>query len=338
MTGQGQPGAMGESAAPVGEFALIAELAELFGTPADGLGIGDDAAAWTTPAGLDSVATTDILVEGVHFRLDWATPEDIGWKALAVNLSDLAAMGAAPGRALLSVAVDPARRDLVRGLARGMQALAARTGTAIVGGDTVRSPGPLVVNVALVGVAEPDHLLRRDAARPGDVLAVTGRLGGAGAGLALLLEPRDVAGDDAAPLLAALHRPWPRLAAGQLLAGAGVRCGIDISDGLASEAAHLAEASGVEIEVDLDSVPLFTEAVRTFGTERALALAASGGEDYELLVAVDPRRLPDLTTALADDGGLTVVGRVTGGEHPGRVTFLKGGRPAVLNEKGYVAF
>lgn len=324
--------------ASLGEFELIDELASVFGSPVDGLGIGDDAATWATPAGLVSVGTTDILVEGIHFRLDWATPEDIGWKALAVNLSDLAAMGAAPGRALLSVAVDPARRDVVAGVARGMQALAARTGTAIVGGDTVRSPGPLVINVALVGVAEPDHLLRRDAARPGDVLAVTGRLGGAAAGLAVLLEQRDLPTADRAPLLDALHRPWPRLGAARALAAAGVRCGIDISDGLASEAGHLAAASAVAMEVDLDRVPLFAEAVHAFGVDRARRLAATGGEDYELLVAVDPARLPELSAALAPEGGMTVIGRVIGDVHPGRVTFLDGGRPVALTEKGYVAF
>ncbi len=322
----------------VGEFELIDELAALFGQPADGLGIGDDAATWATPAGLVSVGTTDMLVEGIHFRLDWASPEDVGWKALAVNLSDLAAMGATPGRALISIAVDPGRRELATGIARGLQAIAAPTGTAVVGGDTVRSPGPLVVNVALVGVAEPDHLLRRDAARAGDVLAVTGRLGGAAAGLAALLDGRPPDDAELLPLLGALHRPTPRLAAGQALAAAGVRCAIDISDGLASEAAHIATASRVSIEVDLAAAPLFDAAVRMLGRDRARQLAATGGEDYELLFAVDPARLRELSSALAADGGLTVVGRVVGDEHPGLVTFLDGSRPVRLDEKGYVAF
>ncbi len=331
-------GAEARRAAHAGEFELIDELAALFGQPADGLGIGDDAATWATPSGLVSVGTTDMLVEGIHFRLDWASPEDVGWKALAVNLSDLAAMGATPGRALISIAVDPDRREQAVGIARGLQAIAAGTGTSVMGGDTVRSPGPLVVNVALIGVAEPDHLLRRDAARPGDVLAVTGSLGGAAAGLSALLAGR--APDDAElqPLLRALHRPTPRLAAGRALAAAGVRCAIDISDGLASEAAHIAKASRMSIEVDLGAAPLFEAAMRTFGRDRALQLAATGGEDYELLFAVTPARLDEVSVALADHGGLTVVGRVGGDEHPGLVTFRDGSRPVALDEKGYVAF
>jgi thiamine-monophosphate kinase len=337
MTGS-QVGTEARRDAQAGEFELIDELAALFGQPADGLGIGDDAATWATPDGLVSVGTTDMLVEGIHFRLDWASPEDVGWKALAVNLSDLAAMGAMPGRALLSVAVDPDRRALVPGIARGLQAMAAGTGTAIVGGDTVRSPGPLVINVALVGVAAPGRLLRRDAARPGDILAVTGRLGGAAAGLAALLDRLPLGDADAQVLLSALHRPTPRLEAGRVLAEAGIRCAIDISDGLASEAAHIAQASRVSVEIDIARAPLFDAAVRTLGPDRARQLAATGGEDYELLFAVDPARLHELSSALADDGGLTVVGRVDGDEHPGRVTFLDGSQPVTLDEKGYVAF
>ncbi|MHB8958211.1 MAG: thiamine-phosphate kinase, partial [Candidatus Limnocylindrales bacterium] len=226
----------------MGEFELIRELAELFGAPPDGLGIGDDAATWTPAGGTVAVATTDMLVEGIHFRLDWTSPGDLGWKALAVNLSDLAAMGATPGRALISIGVDAARRGLVLEVARGLQSLAEQTGTRVVGGDTVRSPGPLVVNVALIGEADPERLLRRDAARAGDLVAVTGRLGASAAGLALLSADRGALGPGAALLLAAHHRPWPRLAAGGLLAAHGVRCAIDISDGLASEALHLARA------------------------------------------------------------------------------------------------
>ncbi|HEY5629601.1 MAG TPA: thiamine-phosphate kinase [Candidatus Limnocylindrales bacterium] len=337
MTGP-QSSAEDRRSAAHGEFELINELAALFGQPPEGLGIGDDAATWATPEGLVSVGTTDMLVEGIHFRLDWASPEDVGWKALAVNLSDLAAMGSAPGRALVSVAVDPERRELVPGVARGLQAIAARTGTVVVGGDTVRSPGPLVVNVALVGSAAPERLLRRDAARPGDVLAVTGRLGGAAAALAALLDGHPLNGADAQPLLDALHRPTPRLVAGRALAEAGVCCAIDISDGLASEAAHIAEASRVSVVVDLAALPLFDAAVRALGPDRARQLAATGGEDYELLFAADPDRLRGLANALADCGGLTVVGRVEGSEHPGRVTFLDGSRPVTLAEKGYVAF
>lgn len=321
-----------------GEFELIAELAALFEPPDDGLGIGDDAATWPATGGTVQVATTDMLVEGIHFRLDWTSPADLGWKALAVNLSDLAAMGATPGRALVSIAVDAARRGLVLDVARGLRSLAEQTGTRVVGGDTVRSPGPLVINVALVGEADPARLLRRDAARPGDLVAVTGRLGASAAGLALLSNDRGALDSGAAPLLAAHRRPWPRLAAGRLLAAHGVHCAIDISDGLASEALHLARASRVGIEMDVDRVPIEPAAVRLLGEQRSRELALTGGEDYELLFTFDPRFVGELASALAVDGGLTVLGEVTDAVAAGAVRFIEAGQPIELPERGYVAF
>jgi len=321
-----------------GEFELIARLAALFGTPPDGLGIGDDAATWPATGDTVQVATTDMLIEGIHFRLDWTSPEDLGWKALAVNLSDLAAMGATPGRALVSIAVDAARRGLVLEVARGLQSLAEQTGTRVVGGDTVRSPGPLVINVALVGEADPARLLRRDVARPGDFVAVTGRLGGSSAALALLSERTGPLDPDAAPLLAAHHRPFPRLTAGQHLVAHGVRCAIDISDGLASEASHLARASQVGIEIDVDRVPLEPAAVRLLGEPRSRELALTGGEDYELLFTFDPRLVDELASALEIDGGLTVLGEVTDRVPTGTAQFVEAGQPIELAEKGYVAF
>jgi thiamine-monophosphate kinase len=323
---------------PTGEFELIARLATIFGTPSDGLGIGDDAATWPAAGNTVAVATTDMLVEGIHFRLDWTSAADLGWKALAVNLSDLAAMGARPGRALVSVAVDAARRALVVEVARGLQSLADRTGTQVVGGDTVRSPGPLVINVALVGEADQARLLRRDTARVGDLVAVTGTLGAASAGLALLTErgPHLEAALD--PLVGALHRPVPRLAAGAILARLGVRCAIDVSDGLASETHHLARASGVGIEIDVDRLPLAPAAVQALGSQRAIAGALSGGEDYELLFTFDPRLLDELPSALGIDGGMTVVGTVTGMMKAGIARFVRAGREIDLRETGYVAF
>ena len=323
---------------PPGEFELIARLAALFGAPPDGLGIGDDAATWPTGGGTVAVATTDMLVEGVHFRLDWTSPEDLGWKALAVNLSDLAAMGARPGRALVSIAVDAPRRRLVLDVARGLHSLAERTGTRVVGGDTVRSPGPLVINVTLVGEADAVRVLRRDAARAGDLIAVTGVLGASSAALALLSEGHAAHDLAAAPLLAAHHRPFPRLAAGLLLASRGVRCAIDISDGLASEALHVARAGGVGIEIDVGRVPLSPAAVRLLGERRSRELALTGGEDYELLFTFAPGLLDELTSVLAGDGGLTVLGEVTDRVPAGTARFVAAGRPIRLVETGYVAF
>jgi len=323
-----------------GEFELIASLASRLDPAADGLGIGDDAAAWTPSAGALVVATTDMLVVGVHFRLDWTSPRDLGWKALAVNLSDLAAMGAAPGRALISVALLPGQTALVGEMYEGLSELARLTGTTVVGGDTVHTSGPLVVNVALIGEAEPGRLLRRDGALPGDLLALTGAVGASAAGLALLLDgDRDrLSRPEAAPLLTAHHRPSPRLAAGRILAALGLRCAIDVSDGVASEAWHLARASGVAIHLDADRLVLAAAAVALFGDARARDLALSGGEDYQLLFTVPEARLAEVTAALAEEDRPTVIGRVTGLHRGGRVELSQGGRVVESAPSGYVAF
>jgi thiamine-monophosphate kinase len=323
-----------------GEFELIASLAGRLDPVVDGLGIGDDAAYWSATPGSLLVATTDMLVEGVHFRLDWTSPRDLGWKALAVNLSDLAAMGATPGRALVSVALLPGQVAIVEEIYEGLSELCRLTGTKVVGGDTVRTSGPLVVNVALLGEAEPGRLLRRDGAVPGDLLAVTGSVGASAAGLMLLQEqdPERMARPEAAPLLAAHHRPNPRLAAGRVLATMGVRCAIDISDGVASEAWHLARASGVAISLDTDRIPLDAGAVALFGPVKARQMAVSGGEDYELLFTVPELRLAQVEAGLREQGGVTVIGRVTGKRAGGYVELLDAGRVVEPGQPGYVAF
>jgi thiamine-monophosphate kinase len=323
-----------------GEFDLIDALSARLDPPDEGLGIGDDAAAWRPGAGSVVVATTDMLIEGVHFRLDWTSPRDLGWKALAVSLSDLAAMGARPGRGLVSVALLPGQTELVEELYEGMSELARLTGSVIVGGDTVRSPGPLVVNVAMLGEAYPDRLLRRDEARPGDLLALTGTVGASAAGLDLLLRDDRLSLEqpEAVPLLAALHRPQPRLAAGAVLAALGLKCAIDVSDGVASEAWHLARASQVAIEIDVDRLPLAAAAVAMLGRSKARSLALSGGEDYQLLFAVPEARLAEVSDALGEGEEPTVVGCVTGERPGGHVTLLASGRPIETTSAGYVAF
>ena len=323
-----------------GEFELIASLAGRLDPAGDGLGIGDDAAAWMPSAGALVVATTDMLVEGVHFRLDWTSPRDLGWKSLAVNLSDLAAMGATPGRALISVALLPTQAALLGEMYEGLSELARLTGTTVVGGDTVRTSGPLVVNVALIGEAQPGMLLRRDGAKPGDLLLLTNSVGASAAGLALLLEgdPERLAEPEAAQLLAAHHRPHPRLSAGRTLAALGLRCAIDISDGVASEARHLATASGVVIELDVDQLPLEPAVVALFGDSKARDLALSGGEDYELLFTVPEARLAEVASALGADDRPTVVGRVVGLHPRGRLELMQAGRVVEPGRPGYVAF
>jgi len=249
-------------------------------------------------------------------------------------------MGARPGHALVSIALLRDQGPLAEAIYEGLAELARETGTRVVGGDTVRTPGPLVINVALVGEADPARLLRRSAARPGDVVAVTGTVGASAAGLELLLAGGRAAAErpGAARLVAAHHRPRPRLDAGAALAAADVRCAIDVSDGVASEVWHLARSSGVEIELEVNRLPLADDAVAILGAARATHLALTGGEDYELLFTVPEARFEAVAATLPADARATAIGRVTAARDDGVVRFLSAGSPIELEEAGYVAF
>jgi thiamine-monophosphate kinase len=284
--------------AQVGEFGLINRLAtRLESTRPKNLrvGIGDDAAAWLPTPGTLTVATTDALVEGVHFDLATTSWCDLGWKALAENVSDIAAMGCQPRYALIALGAhqDQPVADL-ESLYDGLAECAEAYGCAVVGGDVVYAPC-VVIQVTLVGESQPTHdqgsdpaLLRRSAARPGDTLAVTGPLGASAAGLRLLaasaprLTSRRSQVEDA--LVAAHCRPQPRVTAGLALVDAGVRCAIDVSDGLVADVGHLCELSGVDAEIEVDRVPIHPAAATRFA-EEAREMALSGGEDYELICA-----------------------------------------------------
>ncbi len=325
------PTAPGATVASLGEFALIdrlaAALAETGAATAPGLlGIGDDAAIWTPTPGTRAVVTTDSLIAGIHFRLDWTSWRDLGHKALAVNLSDIAAMGARPRLAVISLALTG--QEPLAGLLdlyRGLGALAATHGIAIAGGDIVASPERLGLHVTALGESWPEahgHLLTRDAARPGDLLAVSGPLGLSAAGLRLLVEssvvgrqsseehtaatpplpptaPAPVPPHDSRPtthappyalrltpyaFLASHHRPHPRIAYGRALVAAGGRVAMDLSDGLVGDLAKICARSHVGARVDEAALPV-PPAVRDRFPNDWLALATRGGEDYELLFA-----------------------------------------------------
>jgi thiamine-monophosphate kinase len=295
----------------MGEFELLALLRERL--PAAGaqvrLGSGDDAAV-TVPGG--AVATSvDALVEGVHFRRETASPRQIGRKAISTALSDLAAMGAAPGEAYvwLGAPEDMGEAELLE-VGEGLAAVAAETGTTIAGGDLTRAP-VLSLAVTVTGHApNPDDFVTRGGARPGDTLVVTGELGAAAAGL-LLLEDTSLDGDDS--LRARQLDPTPRLAAGRALAAAGATAMIDVSDGLAGDAGHIAAASNALLLIDADALPIApgVVAVASAAGRDPLEIAAAGGEDYELLAALPPEAVAPAREALARlDTPLTTIGKV----------------------------
>jgi thiamine-monophosphate kinase len=307
----------------VGEFELIERVRDRLAEAGVGtgerlaLGSGDDAAVIDGGA---SAVSVDSVVDGIHFRRDAAPLSTVGRKALAAALSDLAAMGAGPGEALVALGVpgdlgDAACDELVAGMVAG----AREWSVALAGGDVVASP-VLFVSVTVLGPVGEAGVVRRDGAKPGHVVAVTGELGAAAAGLALLERPElgaDLDDAAAAALRARQLEPSPRLGAGLALAGGGAAAMIDLSDGLAGDAGHVARASRVRLEIELDRIPLaagVAEVAAAAGRDPH-ELAVAGGEDYELLVCLPGVRSDDAAAAVAAAGTtLTAVGEVLEGE------------------------
>jgi thiamine-monophosphate kinase len=310
----------------MGEFELLDRIRARLPQPGPGvlLGSGDDAAI-TVPKGA-TATSVDALIDGVHFRRQWSSLAQIGAKALAVALSDLAAMGAEPGEAYVVLGV-PADLDedgcleLLDGLAK----LAGETGTTLAGGDVTRAPA-LTLAMTVVGhAASADDLVTRSGARPGDALVVTGELGAAAAGLLLLdgaegprssLVAQSDTNDDRGRLLARQLEPRPRLEAGRALAAAGATAMIDLSDGLGGDAGHIAAASGIRLRIEAAALPLaagVAELAEAAG-RNPLELATSGGEDYELLAALPEERYAVAAGAVEEQAGLTRIGEVIVGE------------------------
>lgn len=308
----------------IGEFGLIDRLASILAgqnsaaiTERLAIGIGDDAAVWRTDGGA-VVATTDTLVSGVHFLPDRTPWTDVGWKALAVNVSDIAAMGGRPEFAIVTLQlpqdVEVERLDeLYQGLADAGDAF----GVGIAGGDIVRS-SVFTINVAAYGRTAVDEsgeprVLRRGAASAGDVVAVTGALGGAAGGLRALREKRDEA-EAAQRLIERYVRPQPRVEAGRAAVEAGLRCGIDVSDGLLQDLGHICRASRLGAVVWRDNVPIDLALAELFEPEEALRYAVAGGDDYELVLVGGKDEIDALTRAV--ETPVTVTGEmVIAAEH-----------------------
>jgi thiamine-monophosphate kinase len=298
---------------------IAAELAAVQAAPGSRLlrGIGDDAAV--VRARPLCVTSVDAMIDGVHFHLreGWATPAEVGRRALAGALSDLAAMGADPGEAylVLGVAAGFDERQALE-LVRGALELAAEAGTTIAGGDVVVAPA-LTVSFTVVGWAETEADLQgRDGARVGDLLGVTGRLGGAAAGLSVL-EGRAALAPHARTALARVRAPVPRLNEGRAIARSGAHATIDLSDGLATDAAHIARASDVRLRIDLPTLPL-EQGVREICSELEIPpwqLAATGGEDYELCFCAPPEHSARIEDAVREvsEVGVTWIGQAIDG-------------------------
>lgn len=291
------------------EFDLIARYftpATLASDAGVALGVGDDCALLAPRAGQHLAVSVDTSVADVHFPAR-APAEAIGHRALAVSLSDLAAMGAEPRWCLMALAMADPDEAWLADFARGFHALCAATGTALVGGDV--TSGGLSIGVTVMGEVPPAAVLRRDGARVGEVIAVTGALGGGAGGLALWQHgERDLAH----PLLIRYVRPQPRLAAGLALRDLA-SAAIDVSDGLLADLGHVLAASGVGAHLDPAALPLAEGLVATLGEPAARQAALAGGDDYELLVSLPVERVAEAQRRLAKQGlAFTVIGEVQG--------------------------
>ena len=311
----------------VGEFGLIERLRERLG-PQTNTGVvlpnGDDCAGLVFAPGRWVLATGDMMVEGRHFLRNRATPNQLGRKALAINISDIAAMGGHPKYALVSIAV---REDTSTGYLEavydGLREEGETYKTTIVGGNVSRSADAMILDVHLLGESDPDLTLSRSGAHPGDVLMVTGTLGDAAAGLRLLLEA-DPGGpgeagtlsNDARPLVDAFLLPTPRVREGQAVSQSRAATAmIDLSDGLSGDVTHLCEASGTGVLLDCEKLPIsdaLRQAAESWGLD-PVTLALQGGEDYEILLTVKPEEAEDLAARVYQETGtvLTPIGRMT---------------------------
>ncbi|MFO8143925.1 MAG: thiamine-phosphate kinase [Dehalococcoidales bacterium] len=329
----------------LGEFGLIDLLAGMVresreGHPADWkgllLGIGDDAAAWQSGTGVE-LATADSFIQDVHFQAGMFPWEEVGWKALAINLSDIAAMGGVPRYALVSLALpETTAVEDITAVYRGMIAQAEENGVIICGGNVSRA-SQIVIDITVLGCAHggEGHILTRSAARAGDLVAVTGYLGAASAGLAVLNGEIRVKPDTASTLKEAFFHPVPRIAEGKLMLEQGIRAAIDVSDGLCSDLGHICLASGLGAHIRVDNIPVHP-VVRANFPEGAAEMALAGGEDYELLFT---GRIEEINRVrLGTRCPVTVIGEMTD-ERKGEVVLVdSSGYPFEPLRKGWQHF
>lgn len=328
----------------LGEFGFIDRVASLFPTylPEGGLGIGDDCAVLPLSDDQVLLVTTDSLIEDVHFLLSAIPAADLGYKSLAVNLSDIAGMGGTPHQVFLSLGVGKETEvSFLDAFLKGFHELCLKAGVELLGGDTTGTPGPLVINVTVLGKMKADQVKLRSLAQKGDLVCVTDFLGDSGGGLNILLKDLPAGDRDNAYLIGRHHRPRPHLGEGRWLAQKrGVHAMMDVSDGIDSDTRRIAEKSRCGIDITMESLPLSPELQRVakrYGWN-AQKIAATGGEDYCLLVTVNPDEQEEISGGFQArfNRPLYMVGRIT--DNTGIVRYLFNGEEIALPQHGFDHF
>jgi len=294
------------------------------------LDVGDDAAVVQVPPDKRLVAAVDTIIEGVHF-LPGAAAADVGYRALAVNLSDMAAMGAMPAWMTLSLSLPSADETWLAGFATGLYDLADRYAVALIGGDTVR--GPLAITVQIMGLVETDRWLTRRTAQIGDTVFISGEPGEAAGGLSILQQslPQTV---NAQRLIQRFLRPEPRVALGRTLRTLASST-IDVSDGLIADLGHICKQSRCGAHIDLEALPISSALRSCFDASKCEQMALNGGDDYELLFTVPPERLLTVEAAIAGGVRCTPIGRIVAGNG---VECFRGGDRLAIEPRGYDHF
>ncbi len=335
-----------EGAGLPGEFEVIRRIRHALPEPDPSvlLGVGDDAAAVAPAPGMTILLTTDTFVEGVDYDLAFSSWRQIGWKCMAANFSDIAAMGGVPRHALTTLCL-PAHRAMedVEALYAGFHDLAVHAShpVSIVGGDLSSTDGPTVISITVSGEAAEEHITRRSGARSGDILCVTGHLGASETGLRLLRSAWDQPTDRFDGVLRRHRTPVPRVREGVLLANSGwIRAMIDVSDGISSDVLHLGRDSGVGLKLDGNALPIAEQTRRAMAELRLdpVGTALESGEEFELLCAVAPEGVDRLAAELAERSGtpLTPIGECVSADRGYAITDRTGPRP--LRPKGYEHF
>lgn len=327
----------------IGEFGFIERFKPMFAhlVPSDVISIGDDCAIIPANDREDWLVTTDLLMEDVHFLRDAITPEQLGYKALAVNLSDIAAMGGTPIGSFLSIAI-PADMEVeyLDGIMRGFHILSEKYNCPLLGGDTTKSVKKLAINVCVMGKCARGTARQRSMAQVGDAICCTGLLGDSAGGLQSIFKQARIT-EDVRYLIEKHHAPEPRMAEGQWLATqTGVQAMMDISDGIASDLKHILKASGVGASLQLDAIPLSRQ-LQTVSQELgfdALEQATGGGEDYELLLTVATDRLPAVQKSFQEKFGkmLYCIGSVTEGAP--EISWYRGDEAVQFGKSGFNHF